>query len=164
VFVRIVSWLHLKQGVKPSQLMCGNRARSCTPIAGRRSHWAMGEESPLSPPNVGLNFSERRLDELIEKRCKSLQADNGCMLSGASRDRPVIVGWSTANRPSSVTPSMIIALLRPNPAKTPALTSARLANHHRILPCPPRSSSASHASCMIALALVNLSPFCLSRH
>jgi hypothetical protein len=28
----------------------------------------------------------------------------------------------------------------------------------------PRSSSASHASCMIALALVSLSPFCLSRH
>ena len=28
----------------------------------------------------------------------------------------------------------------------------------------PRSSSASHASCMIALALVSLSPFCLPRH
>ena len=27
----------------------------------------------------------------------------------------------------------------------------------------PRSSSASHASCMIALALVSLSPFCLPR-
>jgi hypothetical protein len=35
---------------------------------------------------------------------------------------------------------------------------------HRILPCAPRSSSASHASCMIALALVSLSPFCLPRH
>jgi hypothetical protein len=35
---------------------------------------------------------------------------------------------------------------------------------HRILPCAPRSSSASHASCIIALALVSLLPFCLPRH
>jgi hypothetical protein len=42
--------------------------------------------------------------------------------------------------------------------------SCRLGRRHRILPCAPRSSSANHASCIIALALVSLSPFCLSRH
>src|SRR5262249_29509808 len=46
-----------------------------------------------------LIFSERRLDELIEKRCNHYRQIMGCMLSEVSRNRPVIVGWSTANRP-----------------------------------------------------------------
>jgi AAA ATPase domain len=33
------------------------------------------------------------------KRVQSSQANSGCMLSGARRVHPVIVGWSTANRP-----------------------------------------------------------------
>ena len=44
------------------------------------------------------------------------------------------------------------------------LTLCRRERRHRILYCAPRSSNASHASCMIALALVSLSPFCLPRH
>ena len=34
----------------------------------------------------------------IEKRCNHYRLIVACMLSGASRDRPVIVGWSTALR------------------------------------------------------------------
>src|SRR5436189_2612825 len=34
----------------------------------------------------------------IEKRCNHFRLIVACMLSGASRDRPVIVGWSTAHR------------------------------------------------------------------
>ena len=34
----------------------------------------------------------------IEKRCDHYRLIVACMLSGASRDRPVIVGWSTALR------------------------------------------------------------------
>src|SRR5436190_23764391 len=34
----------------------------------------------------------------IEKRCNHYTLIVACMLSGASRDRPVIVGWSTALR------------------------------------------------------------------
>jgi hypothetical protein len=32
-------------------------------------------------------------------KVQSSQANSGCMLSGARRVHPVIVGWSTANRP-----------------------------------------------------------------
>ena len=39
--------------------------------------------------------AHRRPDE----RVQSSQANSGCMLSGARRVHPVIVGWSTANRP-----------------------------------------------------------------
>ena len=42
------------------------------------------------------------------KRLQSSQANSGCMLSGARRVHPVIVGWSTANRPPHCpSPSMI---------------------------------------------------------
>jgi len=34
----------------------------------------------------------------------------GCMLSGARRVHPVIVGWSTPNRPLIPSPSMMIPL------------------------------------------------------
>ena len=44
------------------------------------------------------------------------------------------------------------------------LTAAAWAGVTEFYLCAPRSSSASHASCMIALALVSLSPFCLPRH
>jgi hypothetical protein len=44
------------------------------------------------------------------KRCNDHRRIVACMLSEASRDRPVIVGWSTANRPLIPSPSMIIAL------------------------------------------------------
>jgi hypothetical protein len=39
--------------------------------------------------------AHRRPDEKVQ----SSQANRGCMLSGARRVHPVIVGWSTANRP-----------------------------------------------------------------
>ena len=39
--------------------------------------------------------AHRRPDEKVQ----SSQANSGCMLSGARRVHPVIVGWSTANRP-----------------------------------------------------------------
>jgi hypothetical protein len=45
-----------------------------------------------------LIFSGRRLHELIEKRCNHYRQIVACMLSGASRDRPVVVGWSTLRR------------------------------------------------------------------
>ena len=40
-------------------------------------------------------------DWVVEHTTKvqSSQANSGCMLSGARRVHPVIVGWSTANRP-----------------------------------------------------------------
>jgi hypothetical protein len=39
-------------------------------------------------------------------KVQSSQANSGCMLSGARRVHPVIVGWSTANRPLLSKPIM----------------------------------------------------------
>ena len=40
--------------------------------------------------------------KVIEKRCNHYRQIVACMLSGARRDRPVIVGWSTLHRPGWV--------------------------------------------------------------
>ena len=42
----------------------------------------------------------------IEKRCNHYRLIVACMLSGASRDRPVIVGWSTALRGQVINESL----------------------------------------------------------
>ena len=42
----------------------------------------------------------------IEKRCNHYRLIVACMLSGASRDRPVIVGWSTAPRGQVINESL----------------------------------------------------------
>ena len=47
--------------------------------------------NPASP----AFFFRCRLDE-YRRRCNHYRLIVACMLSGASRDRPVIVGWSTA--------------------------------------------------------------------
>jgi hypothetical protein len=46
------------------------------------------------------------------------KANSGCMLSGARRVHPVIVGWSTANRLLCPSPSMMIPLPH-GPGATP---------------------------------------------
>src|SRR6516164_1306685 len=43
-----------------------------------------------------------------DEKVQSSQANSGCMLSGARRVHPVIVGWSTPNRPLIPSPSMMI--------------------------------------------------------
>ena len=50
-------------------------------------------------------FLGARLDYDREK-VQSLQANSRCMLSGANRDRPVIVGWSTALRGQVINESL----------------------------------------------------------
>ena len=44
------------------------------------------------------NFLLDAVSMNIEKRCNHYRLIVACMLSGASQDRPVIVGWSTAPR------------------------------------------------------------------
>src|SRR6516164_2279580 len=43
--------------------------------------------------------SEKKAHRRPDEKVQSSQANSGCMLSGARRVHPVIVGWSTANRP-----------------------------------------------------------------
>ena len=51
----------------------------------------------------------RQRDELIDKSCNNHRRIVGCVLSGARRVHPVIVGWSTPQiAPSCPDPSMII--------------------------------------------------------
>ena len=49
--------------------------------------------------HYGFAIAGGAVDELTEKTCNHYRQIVACMLSGASRDRLVIVGWSTANRP-----------------------------------------------------------------
>jgi len=51
-------------------------------------------------PMVGLcSPSEKKAHRRSDEKVQSSQANSGCMLSGAKRVHPVIVSWSTANRP-----------------------------------------------------------------
>jgi hypothetical protein len=51
-------------------------------------------------------FLGARLSINIEKRCNHYRLIVACMLSGASRDRAVIVGWSTALRGQVINESL----------------------------------------------------------
>ena len=66
-------------------------------------------------------FSGRRLSISEDKRCNYYRRIVACMLSGASRDRPVIVGGSTANRPHLSGPITRTQFLRklPDPMRSP---------------------------------------------
>ena len=56
-------------------------------------------------PRPQKKLQRRRLDH-IEKRCNHYTLIVACMLSGASQDRPVIVGWSSAPRDQVIEKSL----------------------------------------------------------
>src|SRR6516165_2161354 len=74
-----------------------------------------GNSARVRPVARGIEHARRlgRNDEAFRKKAhrrpdekvQSSQANSGCMLSGARRVHPVIVGWSTANRPLIPSPS-----------------------------------------------------------
>src|SRR5262245_50713270 len=53
----------------------------------------------LAGTHVHHAGSRKKAHRRHDERMQSSQANSGCMLSGAGRVHPVIVGWSTANRP-----------------------------------------------------------------
>jgi hypothetical protein len=60
-------------------------------------------ERPAVGPKREIGATEYAVEKKAHRRpdekVQSSQANSGCMLSGARRVHPVIVGWSTANRP-----------------------------------------------------------------
>jgi hypothetical protein len=63
---------------------------------------------PLVSPHSKA-FKKKEAHRRPEEKVRSSQANSGCVLSGARRVHPVIVGWSTPQiAPSCPAPSMII--------------------------------------------------------
>ena len=66
---------------------------------------AISTKAGMIQPAVTNFFLGARLDQYREK-CNHYRLIVACMLSGASRDRPVIVGWSTALRGQVINESL----------------------------------------------------------
>src|SRR3984893_18325927 len=62
--------------------------------------------SAKTPTHWFQNFFVGAISINFEKRCNHCRLIVACMLSGASRNRPVIVGWSTALRGEVINESL----------------------------------------------------------
>jgi hypothetical protein len=69
------------------------------PVEGMPALRRDGRAQGLACAAVGAWTPARQRDELIDKSCNNHRRIVGCVLSGARRIHPVIVGWSTANLP-----------------------------------------------------------------
>ena len=74
----------------------------------------LSTDGQTSVPRISHSriFSRRRRDKWIRRKVQSSQEASDCMLSGARRVRPVIVGCSTATRTQAIRQSLMLARCR----------------------------------------------------
>ena len=112
----------------------------------------------FEPPNVRF-FFWAPVSINIEKRCNHYRLIVACMLSGASRDRPVIVGWSTALRGQVINESLgqRPKKLAAGPRLLARTESSRSLCERRSLPVDPdaaKSAPAVDESAMVHLPVL----------